>query len=370
MASHGFDNHLVHIASLESKFGPQSEEVAVALKTLARLICRYDEPAEAVPYFERCIGIREALRGPASILPDLDEWVDQKIDFSFIEPFMLKRLSIKAETFGGFEPRVGDECDALASEYVYFNRFAAARVLRERSLTIREKVYGPRSAEVAAGLESLVCLCLSEKRREEADRYLERCKEVHEYVFGTGSKEVASLLASLAVAYIKSSNSQTRRIRSGYVAKARSMFEDALSIKERLFGSDSPDVQKALEAMIWACLECGPFREAEPLLKRLLSTCERVYGDSSAALLWILVELAQGYAQERSDQAEAMIERSFEILRKFLDVKRSIFQDEIGDSPANMQVLVSRSRTGLLENLVRASERFRSNTRRRWGASS
>lgn len=132
-----FDNHLKHIAGLEAKFGPDSEEVAVALSTLVRLICEYEEPGDAVVYFERCMAIRAKLKGAAAILPDLDGWISQKnpVNFKFVEPFILKRLEIKADTFGEIDKRVADECDGLALRYLYLKRFVEARALLERMRT-------------------------------------------------------------------------------------------------------------------------------------------------------------------------------------------------------------------------------------------
>lgn len=83
MTSNMVDRHLAHIAGLEKKFGPVSEDVAVALGTLAGLICKYEEPEDAVPYFERCIRIREGLTGPKSVLPYLDEWINQNNPIGF-----------------------------------------------------------------------------------------------------------------------------------------------------------------------------------------------------------------------------------------------------------------------------------------------
>jgi tetratricopeptide (TPR) repeat protein len=366
-----FGNHFAHIAKLEAKFGPHSEEVAVALRTLARLICQYEEPAGAVPYFERCMAIREALKGPAAILPDLDEWIEQTnpVGFTVREPFILKRLSIKAGLFGEADPRVADACDALASDYVHLSRFAEARPLLERSLAIREKLGGVHGAEVASVLETLVAVCLREGQREQADRYLERCNEAAEAAFGANSSGLARMLVSLAVARIDADRSQKHRVRSETVRQARPLFERAFAINEELFGPDSLELQKALEAIARACLACGAFWEAEPLLERLLSIGERTYGHDAAALLWILAELAHGYADERSGQAEPLLERSFDVLRKFLDAKRPTFSEAIADLPGNSEVLYGGNPEGLLEKLVQASETTRRNLRKRWGAS-
>jgi tetratricopeptide (TPR) repeat protein len=364
------DSHHAHIAKLEARFGPHSEEVAVALNTLARLIVKYEESVDAVPYFERCIAIREALKGPASILGDLDAWMDQgNLAFKAREPFMQKRIAAKASVFGELDPDVVAACDALAADYLHLKRFAEARPLLERSLAIREQLDGGPSAAVAAALETLADVCRREGRRKEADRYLERCVAVADAAFGASSREVATMLVSLAVACLNAGHSQTNSVRFDLVRKARPMVERALAITDALDGPDSLAVQKALEAVAQACLTCGAFREAEPLLKRLLSIFERAYGENAAALLWILADLAEGYASERSGEAEPMLERGFDVLRKFLDARRPVLRRSIADLSGTPEVLYGRSRDGLLEKLVRASETTRSNLRQRWGAS-
>ncbi len=362
------EQHLAHIAGLEKKFGRDSEEVAVALRTLAGLICKYGESEDGVPFFERCIAIRESLTGPASVLPDLDDWLGQNVRMSFAarEPFLLKRIEIKVGTSGELQPDVADECASLASVYLNRNQLTEARTFLERSLAIREKLDGAHDPNVVATLEKLVDVCLRAKKREQADRYLERCDEASEAAFGARAKERAATLVSLATILISSGTSERKVFESDAVRKARPLFERAFSIYEELFGPDSLEVQKALETISRACLEFGEFSPAKPLLKRLLSICERIYGDDAAALLWILSELAQGYAEAGSMEAEPMLERSYEVLRHFLDARKPIVRHEINDLPGNAEVLY-RGRGGLVERLVRTSERIRSNTRTRWG---
>ncbi|MDA9448814.1 hypothetical protein [Bradyrhizobium sp. CCBAU 21360] len=91
MASFYAENHLRHIAGLEKRHGPISDEVVTALRTLIKLICRSEDPVEAIPFLDRCISIQESLHGPQSILGDLDEWIRQagRVDFKLVEPFQL-----------------------------------------------------------------------------------------------------------------------------------------------------------------------------------------------------------------------------------------------------------------------------------------
>ena len=100
-------------------------------------------------------------------------------------------------------------------------------------------------------------------------------------------------------------------------------------------------------------------------MKRLLSICELAYGEDAAALLWILAELAVGYADARSEATEPMLERGFELLQNFLGARKPIFRNAIMDYAGNKSVLYGE---GVLERLVQASEMFRRNLSKRWGA--
>ncbi|MDI3561206.1 tetratricopeptide repeat protein [Bradyrhizobium sp. Arg816] len=363
------DKHLVHIAGLEKKFGAASEEVAVALDTLAGLICQYEESEDAVPYFERCLAIRETLRGPASILPWIDGWLGQRHPMSFKarEPFLLKRLDIMASTQGEFDRRISDQCDSLASIYLNLNRLADARRLLERSLAIKERLKGAHSADVVPTLGTLIDICLRERKREQADRYLEQHLDAMDAAFGETTKEAAAAMVPLAVTLISSSQFERPRYEPEGIRRARVLFEAALTIYEEQSGPDSVEVQRTLERISRACLESGQFHHAAPLLKRLLSICERIYGDDAAALLWILSELAHGYADAGSMEAEPLLERSHDVLRRFLDAGKPTVRQEIRDLAGDKQVLY-RGRGNLVERLVRTSEMVRGITRKRWGA--
>lgn len=371
MTSYMLDKHLAHIAGLEARHGVVSEEVAVALNTLARLICQYEEPAEAIPYFSRYIAIREQLRGSASILADLDEWIDQDNEggFQVREPFIRQRLHIKTSLFGEFDPWVAEECDGLASTYIQLKRYSDARPLLERSLAAKKKIDGARTAEVAATLERLVDVCLHTGDRDMADRYLERCVKATEAVFGLNRRELGDRLVGLAVMYVASCKWQRRSVKTRMVQKAMPMFERGLASIERICGPDSFEVQKALAAVSQACLQSDEFWKAEPLLRRLLSTTERTDGNDAAASLWILVELALGYAGEGSDKAEPVVERSFDVLKVLVDSERPRHQGRMAKHSGRMDVLDVSGRSGLLEKLLRAAEMVRGNLRRQWGAS-
>lgn len=370
MTSFYAPNHLQHIAKLEKRFGSVSDEVAVALRSLVRVICQHEDPVDALPFLERCVSIEEALHGPKATLADLDAWIGQPgVDFEHYESFQLRRLAVKTEIFGEASQEVEAECGALAKGYASQGRDWKARAFLERSIAIKEKLHGPASVEVAAAVELLAETSARLKRWKNAETDLQRSLELKKKVFGTTSEEVTQALLTSAIVYANASKLQQTGTRMRRIHKAATAFELGLNQLEERFGSESLEVQKALEAMICAYVDCREFWKAEPLLKRLLTTCERAYGDDATALLWILAELAEGYADEGSPEAEPVLARSFAVLRTFLDSKKPIFHHGIQDLPGNKEALYGGTGRAILEKLIRASETLQRNLKKRWGAS-
>jgi len=364
MTSYYAPRHVQHIAELEKRFGPVSDEVAVALRSLVRVICQYEDPVDAIPFLERCLAIEEALHGPEVTLSDLNTWIGQAggVDFEYVEPLQLRRLAVKTEVFGEASQEVA-ACEALAQRYAWSGTYSKARAFLERSIAIKERLHGVLSAEVVAAVDLLAETSARLKRWEDAETYLQRGRELKEKIFGARSEEVARSLLTSAIVFANASKLQQTGTRMERVRKAAAAFELGLNQLEERLGPDSHQVQKALEAMAGAYVDCREFRQAEPLLKRLLAKSERAHGRDAAALLWILAELAEGYANDGSEKAEPVLERSFELLRALLDAKKPIFPSGIRN-----EVLYGGSGGGVLEKLVRASETFRSNLRKRWGA--
>lgn len=371
MTSFYAPRHLEHIAGLEKRFGPVSDEVATALRSLIRVILQYEDPVYAIPFLDRCLAIEEDLHGAPATLSDLNTWIDaaKGVDFEHVEPFQLRRLAIKTEMFGEASQEVAAECEAIAERYGLYGPYSKARAFLERTIAIKEELHGAISAEVAEAVDLLLETSARRKKWNDAELDLERSLELKEKTFGAKSEEFARALLDSAILYANASKLQKTGTRVQRIRKAVPAFERGLSLLEERFGRDSLEVQEALKAMIDAYLDCREFWKAEPLLKRLLARCELAYGNDAAALLWILAELAQGYSEDGSEEAEPMLARSFEVLRTFLDVKKPVYRSDIAGSPGNKAVLVRGTGRGILEKLVRASETFRENLRERWGGS-
>jgi tetratricopeptide (TPR) repeat protein len=336
--------------------------------TLWFQICRSGAPANALPYFDRSLTIREALHGPASLLPQLDQWINQKasVQFRHLEPFLLGRLEIMTKTWSPSDPRIADECEQMAARYLHRNDLSQAITFLERSRDIKTELHGADSDEARQTIQKLTDACLHAGERDLAHNYRERCISGAERAHGLESKEPAATLVAVGLATVAASKTLEQESIGGNMRRtAEPSFERALSIEEALFGTDGLEVQKTLAAAARAYLDCRDFPSAQPLLERLLDICERAYGKNAPALAWIMATLAQIYAYDRSPRAEPMLERCLAILRPFMDVRQPSLVTRVEDLSTNPHALYASNSSGLLETLIRTSQTIHNSTKKR-----
>ena len=237
MTSFYADNHLRHISKLEERFGPDSDEVAVALRTLVRLICRDEDPVDAIPFLERLVSIRQSLGEPQSILADIDDWIGATtgVDFTLVEPFQLQRLAVQVQIFGEASEEVADECGYLAHNYTHKGDYPHAKGFFERSITIKEAVYGASSPEVVSAIDKAAEAGSRLKQWQEAGRYLERNLELKRSIFGERSNEAAQALLMLAALHANASTFKKRGKKNRGLREADTCFLQGLSILEEHF---------------------------------------------------------------------------------------------------------------------------------------
>lgn len=155
--------------------------------------------------------------------------------------------------------------------------------------------------DTAAGAKAL-----EEGHLEDAERRLEVARE--HAASGTGNDlEVAASLSNLAVV----------RRRQDDLEGAIDLQQQALAIRERVLGAESPEVASTLNSLggLYALRE--DYTAAEPLLKRALAIREKVYGADDRHTAESLNNLALLYAAAgRASEAEPLYERSIAAFEK------------------------------------------------------
>jgi tetratricopeptide (TPR) repeat protein len=99
--------------------------------------------------------------------------------------------------------------------------------------------------------------------------------------------------------------------------KARPLLEQALAMRERLFGGDALVVAASVTSLAEVHVQQGRYGEAEPLFERALTICEKARGPRHPDVAVCLNNLAVLYGtQGRLDRVEPLLERSLEIREK------------------------------------------------------
>jgi tetratricopeptide (TPR) repeat protein len=144
---------------------------------------------------------------------------------------------------------------------------------------------------------------------KQAQRLFERALAIRERVFGSDHSETARSLSNLA----------SLLYAQGDFAVAQPLFERALAIEEKVLGPEHPDTATTLEHIGLLLQARGDLAAARPLFERALAIREKFLGPSHPATatgIFNLARLLQG--QEELAAARPLFERALAIYQKVL----------------------------------------------------
>ncbi|CAN0339491.1 unnamed protein product, partial [Scytosiphon promiscuus] len=150
--------------------------------------------------------------------------------------------------------------------------------LYERSLAIREKVYGPDHPAVATALNNRAGLLKSQGKYEEAEPLYRRSLAIDEKVYGPDHPEVATDLNNWARLSLKHDLLTLPTYIQGKYDEAGPLYERSLTIREKAYGPDHPEVATALNNWAVVLQEQGKYDDAESLYERSQAIREKVLG--------------------------------------------------------------------------------------------
>jgi CHAT domain-containing protein/Tfp pilus assembly protein PilF len=188
-------------------------------------------------------------------------------------------------------------------------RYAAAILIAQRVLSIRERELGPNHPDVAVALDNLANLYRIQGRHADAESLLQRSLEIREQALGSDDPDLAGTLLNLGALYLDQDRD----------AEAEPLLLRALAIWENAFGPDHPDVARAVNNLAGLYLNQARYADAEPLLQRSLSINEKTLGRDHPDVAESLNNLAILYwKQGRHSDAEPLLQRALAIREKAL----------------------------------------------------
>jgi tetratricopeptide (TPR) repeat protein len=270
--------------------------------------------AQARPFYERALAIRETVLGPehpdtAESLNNLALLLQDQGDLAGARQLHERALTIREKVLGSGHPETAESLSNLALLLQDQRDLVGARPLYERALAIYEKALGPEHPSTATSLNNLALLLQAQGNLEEARPLYERALAIYEKVLGSDHPSTATGLNNLAL-LIKA---------QGDLAGARPLYERALMIDEKVLGPDHPDTATDLSNLALLLQEQGDLAPARPLFERALAVRERVLGPDHPQTVKSLDNLAS-LLHDQGDLAQArpFYQRALAIREKVL----------------------------------------------------
>lgn len=294
----------------ESAYGPDDANVGAILARLASLATEQRRLSEAESLLSRAISISEK-----TLKSDDPKLAQLRIQLGALY-FRLHKSSLALEQFNqaeqAFEKAYGQSdgnvADALEFQslvYRQLHEFTRAERLLDQVIAINEK--NGAEQKLAASLESLGTVYVSQGKYSEAQAPLQKALALTEKIHGACSKNFAIVLESQALLETSMGN----------YARAQRHAKEALSIFEEKNGKDSPLLLSSLRILASSYLLEQRDEDAVITLERMLVLQQKTSGLSTPELSFTLNKLAEIEMRRKNFQ------RAEELYRKSLakDVK-------------------------------------------------
>ena len=305
---------LSHALAARKRFlGENHPDVAQSYDHLARLALLDGRYAEAETLFSRALSILAAHpksdplvmaaiqsgRGGAFML--LSRFDDAERDFQAV-------YQVQIRYYHDDHPELATTLHALAELYSRWKKYPEAEHFLEKTLGMRERLYAPGHALIGETLSNWGKTCLLQEKYDEAEAFLRRALDIQEKTLGADHPVTAVTLAHLAGVFNR---------RDQY-DQARVLMARSLAIKEKVHGDENPSVAAVMINLAMIYKRMGKYEDSERLYLRAIQIFEITVGDhlhlfisfNNMAMLYL--------AQNRLDEAIALMERAWLSLNEFL----------------------------------------------------
>jgi tetratricopeptide (TPR) repeat protein len=279
--------HAVAVVSHVSDTDHAARETAWLLTHMGEYLGARAQFADAKPYVERALAIREQVLGPqhpdtAQSLNNLGALLYAQGDLAGAKPYLERALAIWEQVRGPEHPDTAQSLNELGYLLRTQGDLAGAKLYLERALAIREQVLGPEHPNTATSLNNLGALLHTQGDLAGARPHLERALAIREQVLGPQHPNTATSLNNLGVLLRA----------QGDLAGAKLYYERALAIREQVLGLQHPDTAQSLNKL-GALLDAqGDLAGARRYFERALQIFRVRLGTGHAMTQTVLAHLA------------------------------------------------------------------------------
>ena len=211
---------------------------------------------------------------------------------------------------------------------VEFENWSQCDFLLPHAKAVRKLIeeFDFNSSEAGAFLNAVGYYLNKRAQYKDAELLFKRSLAIREKVLGSEHPDVASTLNNLAGLYRA----------QGKYKDAEPLCQRSLVIREKALGSDHPKVATALNNLAELYYSQGKYEHAEPLFRRSLVIREMALGSDHPKVATALNNLAEiYYVQGKYDEAEPLYQRSLAVRENVLDTEHP----DVAESLNNLALL-------------------------------
>jgi serine/threonine protein kinase len=245
----------------------------------------------------------------AEMLDLIGRLYDQIANSSKAEELERAALALRQRTFGPDSLEVAASLNDLGLVLMTQHKLPEAEKDHSQALAIRRRLLGDENSDTATSLNDLAAVYRDQGKLTQAEAMAKQAFQIRRNLLGDDHVDVADSLRNLSIIY----GSQ------GKWAEAKETAEQVLAIRRKRLGPEHPFIPSALEDVAWAASGLGQFSEAQRLDAEALVVREHVFGDAHPDVARNLNALGQllGH-QGQSATAEAVLKATLSIQRKIV----------------------------------------------------
>ncbi len=246
-------------------------------------------------------------------------------------------LSLRQKLFGQESPEVAKSLNDLGLTLMANNKLSEAEEMHREALAIRQRLYGSENEDTAASLNDLGSVYRQESKLAQAEPMAREALAIREKLFGHENLQVADSLRNLGIILGD----------EGKWTESEAMAREVLAIRRKLLGPEHPWVAYALDDVAWATGAMGKLEEAEALERESLAMREKLLGAEHPDVAKSLFLVGDRMRQRGNlNEAYPVLSAAFSIQRKLLGE----------DNPASLYTLRSLGSTLEAENKYAEAE--------------
>ena len=231
---------------------------------------------------------------------------------------MLGQAVTEAEAFGEADPRLSRSMTSLGKTYLDLSWYEKAEPLFSRALTLREKVAGPKSPEVAEVDNCMGMLKQQQTLYPQAEDFFQKALSILDNAANNSNKTLAEVLNNLGKNFYLQENGQSAE---GPLKRALAimLLNQQIGLEKGQAAPPSPEVAEVETNLACAYLQSGKPQEAAALLQKALAIDTKALGENHPFVAKILDNLASAsQKQGQNDSAELFKKQAQSIREKTL----------------------------------------------------